>query len=75
MKNLQEKEELDIHGQSILNLLREDGKGIFECDPDILLVMVQKANILIESQDYIDIIKVWMEKFPLTFRNIKKGFS
>ena len=63
MKNLQGKEDLDIHGQSILNLLKEDGKGIFECYPDILLVMIQKGKILIESKDYIDIIKVGMIPF------------
>jgi len=58
LKLARNKEELDKHGKEILRVLKKDRKSILENDQNILIELIEKADKLIDSEYYEDIIKV-----------------
>ena len=56
IEKLCNKKDMDTLGPQVLDMIIEDGNEILGEEPFIFMAMIKKANILIESELYIDII-------------------
>ena len=58
IEKIQDKEDLDEQGNRILNLLAAGGTEILERNHEVFLEIIEKADKLIESTLYCEIIQV-----------------
>ena len=60
-------EDVKSVAKDVLKILDTTGMKILEKDPDIYVKMIQQATYLIESEDYLSIIKVQVYIFFMTY--------